>query len=89
MVWIRGDDIPHMLAGEEQPLYHNQHKAGTIRVRTRTGYPDLIVVKLHNMHYIIWRDQFERVRAKDLKFAKIQERIPECWAEFRQQGVTA
>ncbi|MDD1728765.1 MAG: hypothetical protein LUQ50_06810 [Methanospirillum sp.] len=88
MARVRGVDIPRILTGQEKPIYSHQEKVGTIVLSTRPGCYDRIIVNLHGLAYFVWCDQFEKVWNGAFKWARIYERVPDCWQGF-SQGVTA
>lgn len=90
MAVLLGVDIPRLLSGTTRHIFVNQHQVGTIRCHPRPGHEDLITVRLHNLTFTIWRDQFERVWSGRQKYTKIVERIPDCWIDlFAAPEVTA
>lgn len=88
MAVLPGDGIPRVLSGYEKSIYVNRKQAGDICFYQRPGYKDLIIVRLFDLEYALWKDKFVSVWNGRLPYAYIHERVPDCWQGF-SQGVTA
>jgi hypothetical protein len=94
---IRKDDVPKILTRPNEPakspvmipIFYNRIRVGTARCQPRPKHPDLILVDLYGLEYRIYKDQFIKVWIRQMKWAKVHEKIPVLWQGFNRQEATA